>query len=310
MAFLPAEVIDHFATHHGVATHARLVELGLTRDQVLGLRHAGTLVQVLKGVYRIAVLPLEQHARSVAVCAAHQDAVVCGPTAGRLWGFRRLPEDLRTHVIVDPRRQPSIEPWIIPYRTKAIRAQDVIERGDGIRITSRARTALDLARFVGDLDLLSIIEQAAKDGKLTDASLRDVAVEFISKHRPWLRRYLVQLDRRLDGGAADSHHETMFGDALVAAGVRPLERQFAVDLPGYGPARFDLAVPSMRWAIEVDVFPTHAETEGRRRDLRRDEAARSIGWDTTRIVEADLAEAMPTTVARLRGDFDRRRRAS
>ncbi|MEP4649440.1 MAG: hypothetical protein ABJ314_04610 [Ilumatobacter sp.] len=224
MAFLPTEVTDHFASHHGVATHARLVDSGLTRDQIIGLRHAGTLVPILKGVYRIAVLPLDQHARAVAVCAAHQDAVVCGPTAGRLWGFRRLPDDLRTHVIVDPHRQPSIEPWIVPYRTKAIREQDVIEREDGIRITSRARTALDLARFVGDRDLLSIIEQAARDGHLLDAALRDVAVDFMSKHRPWLRRYLLQLDRRLDGGAADSHHETVFGDALAAAGVRPLER--------------------------------------------------------------------------------------
>lgn len=310
MAFLPSGVIDHFATHHGVATHARLVELGLSRDRILGLRHAGSLVQVLKGVYRMPVVPFDEAARCVAVCAAHDDAVVCGPTAGRLWDLRRLPPDRRIHVIVQPRRQPSIEQWISPYRTAAIRDVDVIERDDGIRITSRARTALDLSRHVGDVDLLSIVEQAAKDGKLTDGELRDVAVDFISKRRPWLRRYLLQLDRRLDGGAAESHQETVFGDALAAAGIGPLIRQFAIDLPGYGPARFDIAVPTMQWAIEVDVFPTHAETEGRRRDLRRDAAAQAIGWDTTRVVEADLETSMSATVARLRVDFHRRRAAS
>ncbi len=310
MSFLPTEVIDHLAAHHGVATHTQLVELGLTRDRILGLRHAGTLVQMLKGVYRIPVVPLDETARCVAVCAAHDDAVVCGPTAARLWGLRRTPQDRRIHVIVQPRRQPSIEPWVVPYRTAAIRCIDVVEREDGIRITSRARTALDLSRHVGDRDLLSIIEQVAKDGELADADLRDVAVDFISKRRPWLRRYLLQLDRRLDGGAAESHHETVFGDALAAAGIGPLVRQFALDLPGYGPARFDLAVPSMQWAIEVDIFPTHAETEGRRRDQRRDEAARSIGWDTTRIVHGDLGATMSATVARLRLDFNRRRAAS
>ena len=89
MAFLPTEVIDHFVQHHGVATHSRLIELGLTRDRILGLRHAGTLVQVLAGVYRIAVVALDDAARCAAVCAAHPSAVVCGPTAGRLWTDRK-----------------------------------------------------------------------------------------------------------------------------------------------------------------------------------------------------------------------------
>lgn len=309
MAFLPVGVIDHFAAHRGIITRARLFELGLTRDRILGLIHAGTLVPVLRGVYRMPVVPFDETARCVAVCAAHDDALVCGPSAGRLWGFRRVPRDFRVHVIVEPRRQPSIAPWIVPYRTLAIRPDDIIHRDDGIRITSRARTALDLARHVGDVDLLSIIEQAAKDGDLTDDELREVAVDFISKQRPWLRRYLSQLDRRLGGGAAESHHETVLGDALVAAGIGPLVRQFAIDLPGYGPARFDLAVPTMRWAIEVDVFPTHAETEGQRRDCRRDEAASTIDWDVSRIRESDLGRSLAGTVGRLRQDFDRRRLA-
>jgi very-short-patch-repair endonuclease len=310
MPHLPVEVIRHFAQHHGVASHERLVELGLTRDRIIGLQHAGTLVGVLKGVYWIPVVPLTEVVRCVAVCAAHDDAVIAGPTAGRLWALRRLPRDRRIHVIVRPHRQPSIEPWIVPYRTNAIRDEDVIDRADGIRLTTRARTALDLARHLGDVDLLSVIEQVANDGALADDGLRDVAVDFISKRRPWLRRYLLQLDRRLDGGAAESHHETILGDALHAAGVSPLVRQFRMDLPGYGPARFDLAVPSMRWAIEIDVFPSHRETEGRRRDQQRDEAARSMGWDVTRVVEADLGSSIAATVARLRGSFERRRAAS
>jgi very-short-patch-repair endonuclease len=309
MPHLPVEVIDHFAQHHGIASRARLVELGLTRDRIIGLQHAGTLVGVLKGVYWIPVVPFNEAARCVAVCAAHDDAVIAGPTAGRLWCLRRLPPDRRIHVIVRPHRQPSIEPWIVPYRTNAIRGEDVIDRADGIRLTTRARTALDLARHLGDVDLLSVIEQVANDDGLDDDDLRDVAVDFVSKQRPWLRRYLLQLDRRLDGGAAASHQETIFGDALHAAGVRPLVRQFPIDLPGYGPARFDLAVPPVRWAIEVDVHPTHRETEGRRRDQRRDASARSMGWDVTRVVEADLGPSITATVERLSSWFDARRAA-
>ncbi len=306
MAFLPVAVVDHFASHHGVASHATLRALGLSRDRIIGLQRAGTLEQVLKGVYRIRVVAFDLLAQCVALCAAHDDAVIAGPTAGRIWGFRRVPRDARMHAIVQPRRQPSIEKWIVPYRTKAIRDVDVIDRGDGIRVTSRERTALDLARYVGDASLLSIIEQAAKDGKLTDADLRAAAVDFISPQRPWLRRYLVQLDRRLDGGAAESHPEVILGDALARVGVRPLVRQFEIDLPGYGPARFDLAVPSLRWAIEVDVFPTHFETEGRRRDAARDRAAVAIGWDVDRITPEQLGNALGRTVSELQASFVRR----
>ncbi len=307
MASLPIAVVEHFASHHGVASHATLCELGLSRDRIIGLQRAGTLEQVLKGVYRVRIVAFDVLARCVALCAAHDDAVIAGPTAGQIWGFRRLPRDARTHAIVRPRRQPSIEKWVVPYRTNAIRPDDILEREDGIRVTSRERTALDLARHVGDVSLLSIIEQAAKDARLTDAELRAVAVDFISPQRPWLRRYLLQLDRRLDGGAAESHPEVMLGDALAQSGVRPLERQFEIDLPGYGPARFDLAAPSLRWAIEVDAFPTHFETEGRRRDVARDLAAAAIGWEVDRITPEQLGSALGQTVAELRQSFACRR---
>jgi very-short-patch-repair endonuclease len=65
--------------------------------------------------------------------------------------------------------------------------------------------------------------------------------------------------------------------------VKGLVRQHRIDLPGYGAARFDLALPLFRWALEVDVFPTHAETIGRQRDARRDAAALRCGWTVRRI---------------------------
>ena len=117
------------------------------------------------------------------------------------------------------------------------------------------RTALDLARFVRPDDLLSIIEQAMHDGHLTVEEMMAVAVDFISPQRPWLTTYLDQLVRRAGGAPAESDPEVRIRAALLAAGISGLERQYPIDLPGYGRARFDLAVPSLRWAIEVDVHP-------------------------------------------------------
>jgi very-short-patch-repair endonuclease len=154
--------------------------------------------------------------------------------------------------------------------------------------------------------VLSVIEQVIKDGRLTDDDMRRVGVEWMSPRRRWVRTFLEQLDRRLSGGAAESHGETALGDALQQAGLSGLKRQHWLDLPGYGPARLDLAIPKLRWAIEVDMFPTHLEKAGQESDRRRDEACRTIGWAVTRLDKAHFGNVLPATVDMLAREFRQR----
>jgi very-short-patch-repair endonuclease len=99
----------------------------------------------------------------------------------------------------------------------------------------------------------------------------------------------------------------LLGDALNAAGIRGLVRQFSIDLPGYGPARFDLAVPELRSAIEIDIFPTHSETAGRESDEWRDRCALELGWVVDRVVEADFGPSLDLTVHRILSSHRQRR---
>jgi very-short-patch-repair endonuclease len=298
MAHLPNEVHRLFAQQHGVAGTTQLLEF-LTADQIERFEANGSIVGVLRGVYRTPSRPVDELSRCAAVCVGRPYVAIAGPTAGRLWGFRRLPADRRIHVVAPPGRKPVSATWVVAYRTSAIRECDVLHRADGIRITSRARTALDLARSVTPDDLLSIIEQAMHDGKLTEADMYSVAVDWISPQRPWVMKYLRQLGRRLDGGTAESHPEVVVAAALSRAGVAGLERQHRLVLPGYGPARFDLALPQMKWAIEVDVFPTHDETLGAQRDHDRDVAARLQGWVVSRVRRVDYERRRAEKIAEL-----------
>jgi hypothetical protein len=294
-----AESLELLRIQHGVASKVDLHRCGLSDRTLRSLIEAGNLVSVVKGVYRIPAVPFDEAARCVAVCSAHPDVAVSGPTAGRLWSLRRLPRDGRVHVLAPPASHPTIAPWLIPYRTRALHPHDIVRRPDGIALTSRARTALDLARSVGATDLLSIIEQVMRDGQLTDADLRVVAIDWMSPQRPWIRRFLELLDGRLRGGPAESHGEVVLGDALAGAGLVGLERQYRLDLPGYGPARFDLALPSIRFAIEIDLHPTHAESAGRERDAARDAAAARIDWRVERVREAGFGRNLGVTTRRL-----------
>lgn len=304
MAHLTREALAHFETHHGIASLAQLEDLGVGLHAVKRLNHLGNIEQVLQGAYRLRGVPLTELGRCAAVCIAHPESAIAGPTAGRLWNFRRIPPDLRIHTLSPPHSHPTVAPWVNPYRTAAFHPEDVIRRNEGIVVTSRPRTALDLGRYLSSIDQLSVIEQAMRDGGHSIEEMRRVAVDWISPQRPWLGRYLELLDRRLDGGEADSHPETLVGDALVRAGVRGLVRQHSIELPGYGRARFDLAVPELQWAIEVDVFPTHQETAGRRSDEQRDLAALGLGWRVTRLDEAKLGAALDSTIADLIGLYE------
>ena len=76
--------------------------------------------------------------------------------------------------------------------------------------------------------------------------------------------------------------------ALRRRGVVDLVRQHPIQLPGYGRARFDMAIPELRWALEVDVHPEHRTVEGVANDRRRDDAAEEIGWAVRRLVDAEL----------------------
>lgn len=301
MTHLTPSAHGHFARQHGVASTAQLCRSGLTLRQIERLEQVGAIELVLRGAYRSSSVVLDELGRCAAVCLARPTAVIAGPTAGRIWGLRRLPRDGRTHVIVPPASNPAIAPWVVPYRTAAIRPSDVVQRPDGVRMTSRQRTAFDLARWLHPDDLLSVIEQVMHDGGIDEQAMRDVAIDWISPQRRWAWSYLRQLDRRLAGGPAESHPEVVVADSLVAAGVRGLVRQFELVIPGYGPARFDLAVPKIKWAIEIDVFPTHDEAVGRARDRRRDAAATNTGWSTRRLdrrtYESDLDGWTRETVA-------------
>ncbi len=296
------------ARQHGVASTRQLLDTGLSRRHVQRLQRDGVLELVVRGAYRTPSAPDTELARCAAVCCARPEVAIAGPTAGRLWGFRRLPPDRRIHVIAPRASNPAIARWVAPYRTDARHQHDILQRDDGIRITSRSRTAFDLARWLDPDDLLSVIEQAAHDGRLNDDEFLAVAADWLSPRRPWARSFLRALDRRLPGGPAESDPEVRVADALGRAGVRGLVRQHRISLPGHGEARFDLAVPDLRWAIEVDLHPRHRETLGMVADGRRDRAAGTIGWTTTRITKTQYDDRFNETIAETASFYGQLRR--
>jgi len=293
---------------HGVITRTQLDQLGFTEHQVKHLTATGVLARVVDGAYRVASAPDDRLSRCAAVCLSRPGLAIAGPTAARLHELRRTPNDNRIHVIAKPHAQPGRATWLVTYRTAMISTASIGLRSDGIRLTTPVRTVIDMTRFVGHDDLVSMIEQGIDRGWFTADDARSMAETIATPGRPFARQFLEVLDGRFPGGAAGSHWEIRVADELRARGVRGLVRQHPLEVPGYGRLRFDLAVPELNWAVEVDVHPSHATREGAARDKFRDRCCTNVGWQVHRVGEPDLDNRLGDTIDQLADSYRRRRR--
>jgi hypothetical protein len=306
MSSLDRHALTWLHDHHATISSEALRASGVTLDQRKHLVHSGLLERVVDGAYALGAVDIDELERCAALCTSRDQLVVAGPTAGRLWGLRRSPQDGLIHLIAPPHSHPCRAPWVRAYRTSLLAEEEIVRRDDGIRLTSPPRTVVDLTRYVDRLSLASVIEHVLAQQMSTVATLARTAGRLASPGRPWVRRFLAVLEQRHPGAAAESEWELRVCDALVQRGVPGLERQVWRELPGYGRARFDIAIPELQWALEIDIHPDHG-LEGGAADKRRDRCARTIGWETERVGEGDLVARFEATISALVQAIHRRR---
>ena len=296
------------AGQFGIVSRNQLLELGVGPDGINRLVCAGLLERVIDGAYRLVSHTESESGRSLAVSLSRPGVAIAGPTAARLWSFRRVPRDGLVHVIVKPHGQPGRAPWLRTYRTAMVRSEDIITRTDGIRLTSKSRTVVDMVRYATDSAVISMIEQGLDQRWFTDKALHEVAEHTRTSGRPFASRFLGLLDSRLLGGPAGSDWESVVGDHLARRGMIDIVRQFPLTVRGYGALRFDLAVPSRRWALEIDVHPSHFSREGAARDKFRDRCCAEVGWLVQRVGEPDLRYHLDATLDSIEQTLARRPR--
>lgn len=305
---LGSQAIAWMRSHHSTISTAALSAFGITLEQRKELVRAGVLTRVLDGAYVFNGTELTELGRCAAVCTSRPELVIAGPTAARIHVLRRAPRDDLIYVLAPPHSQPCREPWIRPYRTPLIFDDEIIVRPDGIRVTDPKRTTVDMTRYLKRDALLSMAEDGLAKSHYELADLQFTAARMDSPGRPWVRRFLKTLGLRAPGKPVESDPELRVLEALRHRGVHGLVKQHRIVLPGYGTARFDLAIPPLRWALEVDVHPEHRTIEGDAKDNVRDDAAERIDWFVKRVSEGELRQ-FDAAIDRIVESLERRRRA-
>jgi very-short-patch-repair endonuclease len=289
--------------HHGVVTRTWLREHGVSDGQLRQMRESGRILEAHRGVYRSSSAPRTQYQRMAELVACTGGAV-SHTSAGQIWGFRKLSRYREIHLTVTQVVQRRFDgdglDEVVLHRSSTLPAPDVVARGDGIVLTSPARTVVDLAGVIPEADLESIVEQGLAMGRFSLTRLMATQDRLASPGRKGtkqLRRVLAS--RSLRQRPVDSDYELRLLRALQAEGVPTFERQMPLRLVGGELVHPDLAEPTRRFIIEVDHATWHAGEKAKMYDHWRDRQYHLLGWHSERVSDKDINHRLPETVQEL-----------
>ena len=285
---LTPAALQLLADHHGVITTACLRSAGVGRSTTDRLVKAGVLRAVLKGVYVLAATKPTLEQRCVVLSVAHRTGYVTGPTAGKLYDLRRMPQTSALHFACPHGVHLPIQIGVTFRQTRALTTADRWTRPDGITIVKPRRLAFDLANDLTPLDHASVLQQLLDRRLVTFSELVATGARLCHPARPGSNRFEQSL-HRLDGSSpAQSHPEVVLAEALWERSV-PVERQARVVRSAGSFVHVDLAVPEIRWGIELDIHPEHRSIEGHAGDARRYRSLHLVEWQVEPVSEEDIA---------------------
>jgi Transcriptional regulator, AbiEi antitoxin len=272
---------------YGHVTRQQLLELGLPSQTIARWVANGRLTRVHLGVYAVGHPQLGALARATAaVLACGDHAVLSHDSAAALWGIRTWPRLPEVTCALERRR-----PGIRTHRTQTLATTDV-RRHHGIRVTSPARTVIDI------------------QGRLTDAQLiRAVNDLRIAKH---MRQ--AELERLL--------HASTRVKALIdpdeAPTRSPKEDEFLVFCAQHGLPRpkvnailhgfeVDALFEAEKVVVQIDGWDFHKSHESFESDRDKDAELAKYGYLTVRVTSTRMRNTPAHEAERLLTTLKNRR---
>ncbi|GAB7070274.1 hypothetical protein H7J06_25275 [Mycobacterium hodleri] len=216
--------------------------------------------------------------------------IVAGQSAAALHRAKWVDDDAPAEILFGNRRPPDgITTWSDRFD------DDETSYVDGVRVTTPARTALDIACRYPRGRAVAAIDALARATKLTVSDVELLAERH--RGRRGIRAAVEVLDL-VDAGA-ESPQETRVRLVLVAAGFPPPETQ----IPVYDEWGQLVAVVDLGWRdlkVGVDYEGKHHRMTRRQfaRDIRRHADLTELGWDDVRITAEDSDGAIIGRVGR------------
>jgi hypothetical protein len=220
--------------------------------------------------------------------------IIAGRAAAALHGAKWL-DDFTPIEVVGPFNRPP--PGII-VRRERIGVEDLVDLG-GLRVTSPARTAFDLARHLPRGAAVAHLDALSAATGLTTAEITPL----IDRHKGarCVRRCQTALSL-MDGGA-QSPKESWLRLVLIDAGLpRPVTQIRVTD--GHRMAYLDMGWEEPMVALEYDGDQHRTDRRQYVNDIRRAEMVDRLGWHVIKVINEDRPKLV---VQRARDALARRR---
>lgn len=149
----PNELLDIARRAGGISSAAELIESGARWEDLYRLRDSGELIELSRGIYRVADAPSTAYLDLLAVCRRAPEGMICLNSAASFWDLSDEMPDAVHLAIARGKHRPRIAypPTRVHVFAAATfsfgRAMEKVDSGETIAISSRERTVVDLMRL-------------------------------------------------------------------------------------------------------------------------------------------------------------------
>jgi hypothetical protein len=280
---------------HGYVTREQLLALGVGPGAIKYRVKIGRLIPVYAGVYAVGYVQMTPVARAhAAVLACGEKAALSHASAASLWEFYKR-WDMPFEVTAPSIR---VRKGIKVHRSRTLTRRDV-DCQLGIRVTSPARTVLDVAPRLNPKRLTRVVNDALRAPYLHLDDLADVLNR--NPNHPGTKRLLAFVQD--PKAPTNSPLEDDFLEFARRYGLpTPVTNTY---LLGY---EIDVLYPRERVIVEVDSHLFHSDRDSFERDRKRDVVMLEADFITVRITDERMKREPEDEAHRLLAILEARRR--
>lgn len=268
----------------------------VTRDQLADsmspgaldyLLRAGYLIRVRKNVYRIFGSTDTWQQRLSAVCLTNDQYVVSHRAAAKLWGLGNHWKSELLEFSTGRKAKHQLSSVVLH---KSVLPEHHITTKDGLRVTTTARTIVDLAATSQAVTIERALDHALSLRMVKLEEVEDALVDVWRPGRPSLSKITDILAARKEYESHSPLERRVLG--WIAAHSFPIPvTQLAVSTR-HCTYRLDIAFPDQLVGVECDGFIAHGQRIHFDNDAQRSSALAACGWRiihvTTRTYEAEF----------------------